>query len=236
MRLLALFSAFLLPLACLSQSRLNYTLKKELDSILFTDQKYRELLYKKEIPGKADSIARAYNIPVSSLDAFLWKKIHYYDSVNIARVEQIVREVGYPGKSMVGEPANTAVFYVIQHSSKIDKYLHLIQEAAEKGELPFADYAKMLDRSLMNAGKAQIYGTQIFGFSTTDSTGTRVNKMFVWPIADAAKVNEKRKEAGLEGTVEELARGFHFDYRVYTLDEVKKMLPKDVSTRIFSGN
>lgn len=84
------------------------------------------------------------------------------DSLNIHKVEQIIAKYGYPGKTMVGEPENTAVFYVIQHSNKIQKYYPLIEKAGKSGELPFKYTAMMLDRKLSGEGKEQVYGTQVF--------------------------------------------------------------------------
>jgi len=49
------------------------------------------------------------------------------------KVEAIFRKVGYPGKTLVGHPANEAAYYVIQHSDKIKKYFPLIEQAGQKG-------------------------------------------------------------------------------------------------------
>ncbi len=60
--------------------------------------------------------------------------------------------------------------------------------------------AMMEDRLLMYEGKKQIYGTQ--ASSSSMSNG----KSFIWPIQNPKKVNQLRKEAGFDLTVEENAK------------------------------
>jgi hypothetical protein len=125
---------------------------------------------------------------------------------------------------LVGTPTNEAAFYVIQHSQNIDKYLPVIKEAADKKELPFKLYAMMLDRSLMDNGKEQIYGTQGIGFQITNpQTGKKESKMIIWPIKNSTTVNKKRKKAGFDQTVEDNAKRLGIDYKALTLQEVKSM-------------
>jgi len=44
---------------------------------------------------------------------------------------------------------------------------------------------------------------------------------YVWPIKDAAKVNERRKQAGFDQTVEQNAKRLGFDYKVVKIEDVK---------------
>ncbi|MBP7500948.1 MAG: hypothetical protein KA796_13960 [Chryseobacterium sp.] len=136
-------------------------------------------------------------------------------------IEKIISKYGYPGKTLVGEPENNTAFFVIQHSNKIPKYLPLIKREAEKGEIKFILYAMMLDRYLMEKGEEQIYGTQGYGFFSKDKSVD-----FIWPIKNPEKVNELRKKAGFKQTVEEYAKdlyGNDFQYKIYTIEEVKKL-------------
>jgi hypothetical protein len=141
------------------------------------------------------------------------------------RVRAIIKQYGYPGKTLVGEPTNEAAWYIIQHSDDIKSYLPLIKTAAKRGELPFRLYAQMLDRQLMRDGKEQLYGTQAMGYRPLNAaTGERESlPPFVWPIKDEAKVNERRKQAGFSNTVEENAAVLGIKYRVVTLPEVARM-------------
>lgn len=61
-----------------------------------------------------------------------WGIIIKNDSVNLKKVSNIIDKHGYPEKSFVGEPTNKTVWYVIQHSNKIGKYLPLIKKAGEQ--------------------------------------------------------------------------------------------------------
>ena len=125
----------------------------------------------------------------------------------------------------MGEPTNEAAWYVIQHSDDIEHYLPLIKKAAKKGEMPYYLYAQMLDRQLMREGKEQLYGTQAMGYNVLNpATGQReAQPPFVWPIKDAAGVNERRKKAGFPTTVEQNAANLGIPYRVLTLSDVEKM-------------
>lgn len=206
------------------QTKINLNLKKELDSIYFEDQRYRELLFSDLYKNKSDSIANSYKISSKELQNYLMSTMQKVDSSNMTRVEQILNQYNYPGKTLVGTHTNEAAFYVIQHSQYIDKYLPIIKKAADDKELPFKLYAMMLDRSLMDNGKEQIYGTQGQGFEVIDSeSGKREIKKIIWPIKDASTVNSKRKKAGFDQTVEQNAKRLGIEYKVLTLQEVKKL-------------
>jgi hypothetical protein len=206
------------------QTSINLTLKSELDSIFQLDQKYRLLLISEELKSRPESVAKSYGVEASQLQNFLITKMVSIDSSNIKRIDKIIKEYGYPGKSLVGEPANEAAFFVIQHSQSIDKFLPLIKRAAQKKELLFSLYAMMLDRSLMYSGKEQIYGTQGNSFQVLNTTtGQKEFKMLIWPIKNYKKVNKRRKKAGFKDTVEENSKRMGITYKPYTIDEINKM-------------
>ena len=46
---------------------------------------------------------------------------------------------------------------------------------------------------------------------------------FIWPIEDPAHVNERRKKAGFEQTVEQNAARMDIKYQVLTLDDIRKI-------------
>jgi hypothetical protein len=123
-------------IAVKAQVKINNALKHELDSMYVLDQKYRELVSIKLDSNKVDSLTKLYHISKGNLSNYLWKLQTDADSSNIKRVEEIIRQYGYPGKSIVDTPTNEAVFYIIQHSTKIDQYLPLVEQAANKKELP----------------------------------------------------------------------------------------------------
>ena len=203
-----------------AQTKLNLPLKHELDSMYVLDQKYRELLSVKLDSNRVDSLTRVYGVNKENLTNQIWKIQTLADSSNIKRVVEIIKQYGYPGKTLVGEPTNEAVFYVIQHSSVIDKYLPLIEKAAKEKQLPFHLYAMMKDRSLMYNKKEQIWGTQAKGMTVYNKeTGKTRWVFFIWPVADPANVNKRRKEAGFPQTVEDNAKRMNLTYKVYTLEQ-----------------
>ncbi|MBJ6110641.1 hypothetical protein JAO73_16580 [Hymenobacter sp. BT523] len=211
-----------------AQAAPNPALKRELDSIYTADQRWRLMLFDRRISRRPDSLATALGVTKVRLLPYIMRQMQHTDSANLVRVRAIVKQYGYPGKSLVGEPTNEAVWNVIQHSEVIKQYLPVIKKAADKGELPFRLYAQMLDRQLMRDGKPQLYGTQGMSYSHTDrATGRREGQPpFIWPIKDPAGVNERRRQAGFATTVEQNATALGIAYRVVTLQEVAKM-PKD---------
>ena len=218
----------LLPQLAAAQALLNPGLKHELDSIYAVDQKWRSMLFNPRINRRPDSLARSLGVTRESLSDYVMRRMLQTDSANQVRVKAILKQYGYPGKSLVGTPTNEGAYYVIQHSPDIKSSLPLIKKAAEKDELPFYLYAQMLDRQLMRDGKEQRYGTQAMSYNPVNpQTGRREPQPpFMWPIEDAARVNERRRKAGFPNTVEQNAADLGIKYRVLTLKDVEKM-PKN---------
>ncbi len=226
-----LLFALLLTLPLLANAQTtprNPRLKHELDSIHAVDQRWRNMMFNPRISRRPDSLARALGVTRESLPTYIPGQLLRTDSTNQVRMKAILKQYGYPGKTLVGTPTNEAAWFVIQHSANIESYLPLIKKAANKGELPFYLYAQMLDRQLMRDGREQRYGTQAMGYNVLNTaTGRReAQPPFIWPIEDAAGVNERRKKAGFEDTVEQEAADMGIPYRVLTLKDVAKM-PKN---------
>lgn len=213
-----------------AQQKVNETLKKELDEIMKVDQGYRMLFDSEITPEKKDKLLKDLNIDKEEFKKKNWQLVAEHDSLNMHKIENIISQYGYPGKTLVGEPTNQAAWYVIQHSTKIGKYLPLIKEAGKKKEIPFTWVAMMEDRYLMNENKEQIYGTQGRGEMTKDKDGKQVFINFVWPVKDPKNVNKRRKEAGFDSTIEENAQrmyGKDFKYEPYTLQQVLEIRNKN---------
>jgi hypothetical protein len=223
-KLILLILLGLIGFGCKSQAKINEDLKKQLDSILVLDQIFREYLDNQTTDLRKQEISKIVGYPKDYLDKNVWSLITKTDSINLLKVEKIVKKYGYPGKSMVGEPTNTTVFLVIQHSTKISKYYPLIEEAGKNKEVPFTDVAMMLDRKLTEERKPQIYGTQLEGKLIIDKqTGKKQQVIYVLPIENAKQVNSRRKKAGFETTVEENARRFGIEYKQYTFEQIDRM-------------
>lgn len=166
------------------ESKYNQQLKKELLLIYENDQKYRLKLnehYKKSGYGVTDKNTKL--IEDSMVIA---------DSLNLKKVEQIIKNYGWLGTKEVGKNASNAIFFVIQHSSPnvIEKYLPLLRECVKKDNALPEFLALMEDRLAMYHGLKQIYGTQV----RCDTTG----KCWVYQIEDEKNVNRRREEIGLE--------------------------------------
>jgi len=222
----AIFFSVLMNSQATDEKKINIELKKELAQIYKDDQIYRELTQSNITPERKAEIIKEKNLSQKDVGSGLIKIMDDQDQKNLIKVEKIIEKYGYPGKSMVGEPENYAVWYVIQHSPKIEKYFPLIKKAADEKELPFRLYAMMLDRKLMYDNKEQIYGTQIRSvFSTKD--GKTETLSFVWPIKDPDHVNELRKNSGFDRTIEDYAKDAGgFEYKKYTLKEALELQKK----------
>jgi len=213
-----------------AQQQVNETLKKELDEIMKVDQGYRKLFDTEITPEKKEQLLKDLNIDKEEFKKKGWQMVAEHDSLNVQKIENIIAQYGYPGKTLVGEPTNQAAWYVIQHSTKIGKYLPFIKEAGKKKEIPFTWVAMMEDRYLMQEDKEQIYGTQGKGEMTKDKNGKQVFVNFVWPVKDLKNVNKRRKEAGFDSTIEENAKrmyGPDFKYEPYTLKQALELRNKN---------
>jgi uncharacterized membrane protein YphA (DoxX/SURF4 family) len=183
--------------------KLDLDLKRQLDSIMVMDQKYR--------------IQMTHDLPEDKMKE-LWTSQHAVDQSNLAFIENVIAKHGYPGKSLVGEGANKAAWFVIQHSDKIADYIDLLKESGSKGEFPFTLAAMMEDRHLMQQGKPQLYGTQAMSFEKNGET-----VRFIWPIENAEQVNELRIRVGFDLTVEAYAHDMGIEYQPLTMEEMEKL-------------
>ena len=182
--------------AAATAAGINFELKKQLAQIQYDDQKYRKMI---------DSIQALHPQGSEAYQAFIrdWMKM---DSLNAAKIIQIIDEHGYPGRTIVGDGQASTAWLVIQHAPLETqvKYLPLITEAAEKGELRKADWALLVDRIRMRQGKPQLYGSQVI---RDEETG----QWKFHDIEDEANVNARRAEVGL-GPLEDYAQHFGFDW------------------------
>lgn len=113
---------------------------------------------------------------------------------NLAELEALIGSNGWPEISQVGRQSASAAFYVIQHSNAItqEKYINLFGDACRKGEGNWQQYALMFDRMRMNQNKPQRFGTHHY----LDPSKGSINELY--PLEDESKVDEWRREIGLE--------------------------------------
>ena len=136
----------------------------------------------------------------SSVVEALWKLKFLVQKRNQGEVEALVARKGWPLAGQVGKEAAMGAYLVVMHSQDgaQKKYLPAVKAACEAGELPWVRYANMVDRSLFNENLPQRYGTH-----TRYNERTKTEELY--PLEDASRVDEWRKEVGLPPLREALA-------------------------------
>jgi len=200
--------------------KINVELKSKLETILKKDQGIREIVNGNLSNERKVKLLSELNLKETDIEGNKkFELMREIDSLNLLETENIIKNYGYPGKSLVGEPANKAVFYVIQHSDKLDKYLPLIRKAAENGDISKTSLALAEDRNLMYQGLEQIYGTQIKG--QANKKGEWI--YYLWPIRNIDSINIWRKEVGIEQTLEEYLKEMDVEFKLYKINELKDL-------------
>ena len=186
-----------------SSRTFNKALQKELLKMEKEDQKYRAEWQTKMIESPASS-----RINPSKNSAALMKKQAEIDKKNLHRLNDMIKQYGWPGKSLVGEKASRSAFFILQHAdlSTQQRYLPLLKEAAIKQEASASDVAMLEDRVLVGEGKKQVYGTQLhFGPETS-------GRWELYPILDEESVDDRRAAVGLPPLAEYL-KLFGLEYK-----------------------
>jgi hypothetical protein len=119
------------------------------------------------------------------------------DMQNTARMHEIVNQVGWPSISKVGAAASSAAWLLVQHADhdvEFQKHcLSLMKQ--EAGDVARHDIAYLEDRTRVNEGRPQLYGTQ---FNNVE--GAFVSR----DMEDPAQVDERRRQMGLPTLAENL--------------------------------
>ena len=113
------------------------------------------------------------------------------DADNLAFVEAVVAEHGWPTPALVGADGVEAVWAIVQHadSEVQERMLPLAEAAWRAGDLAGGNYALLLDRVLVSRGEPQVYGSQ----PDVAADGT-----FAVPATvDDATLDARRAEVGL---------------------------------------
>lgn len=177
-------------------SGLDLDLMAELTEIQRTDQLQR---------SKMNEVSEMYGWRSPQMDS-LWTLQSYSDSVNTKRITELIDEIGYPGRSIVGENLASTSFLVIQHASQEvqEKYLDIITAAADAGEVRWSSVALLVDRVRLRRGEKQIYGSQVFRDQETD-------EYYFGPIENPMKVDSIRSTVGL-GPLQGYADNWNFQW------------------------
>jgi hypothetical protein len=112
---------------------------------------------------------------------------------NGERLQAIVREFGWPGKSLVGDDGAEAAWLVLQHAIGNPQLqrecLPLLRESAQVGESEPYQVAFLEDRIAVFEGRPQRYGTQF----DWDENG----ELSPLPLLDPKGVDRHRASVGL---------------------------------------
>ncbi|MBK8350119.1 MAG: hypothetical protein IPL08_21830 [Saprospiraceae bacterium] len=126
------------------------------------------------------------------------KNIVDIDKVNKNLIISLIEKCGW---SSIDTSQINDVFLLIQHmeSEYMARYYPVFLEFHKKGLLSNLNYARMIDRLLMNHGFEQIYGTQVVDHS-------------FYTIKDINNVNvSKAKKLGLD-SIQNDAKRFGFEF------------------------
>ncbi|AKN73779.1 hypothetical protein QR97_32260 [Streptomyces sp. PBH53] len=110
------------------------------------------------------------------------------------RLGEIMDAYGWPTADLVGAEAARAAWLIAQHADRqLDvqrRALRLMEQAVAAGSAGARELAFLRDRTLVNEGRKQIYGTQI--------AGVKDGAPVPWPCEEPERVDELRAEVGIE--------------------------------------
>jgi len=154
-----------------------------------------------------DSVIKKYGYDSKerkSLSADIEKK----DSIDLIKTENILDKYGWLGPDQVGDMGTITEFLVIQHADQPvhEKYLPIMRQAVKEGKAHQEDLALLEDRTALEEGKKQIYGSQV-------GLDVKTNKYYIRPIEDEPNVNKRRASVGL-APLENYAKFFGIDYKL----------------------
>jgi hypothetical protein len=174
----------------------NIPVVRALDSIYQFDQGGR---------SQVDSIEKKFGRTSEEVKKYL-TTLNLQDSLNIIKVTSIIDKYGWLGPDKVGERGNTTLFLVVQHADKEVhlKYLPILRQAVKLGKAKSQHLALLEDRTALEEGKKQIYGSQIV-------RDPKTGKPVIAPMEDEKDVDVRREGVGL-GPLKEYAKFFHIDY------------------------
>lgn len=120
---------------------------------------------------------------------------------NARLLEDVIADIGWPGRGKVGEDAAAAAFLILQHAiSRPDLQrsgLALILDAIPDGQANALDAAYLSDRIATFEGQPQTFGTQF----DWDAQG----QLSPHPVRDPAELDERRASVGLPPMAETIA-------------------------------
>lgn len=157
----------------------------------------KAVLTKENLPRVIDSLYRADQStakikPPDSAAAAFQRVIRS----NFPLVESIFRKYGFPGYDLVGSQSSDQYFTLVQHSDfNVGFQLEVLKDMKQKVEARNAtgqNFAYLTDRTELNQGRPQVYGTQVLM-----SANTKLK-----PCIDTINLDKRRLSVGL-GPIQE---------------------------------
>ena len=127
-------------------------------------------------------------------DSKVKRKMKRIDSRNSARMREILRRHGWPGRSLVGEDGTFAAALIVLHAPEVEFKKHclsLLEHAATNGDLSWEFFAMLTDKIEIAEGRKQLFGTQF-----------KADALSIMPIHDEINVDRSRKDLGLSSLTE----------------------------------
>ena len=113
---------------------------------------------------------------------------------NVARLDEIIGEHGWPGLRLVGADGADAAWMLAQHADRSNElrrsWLTAVAASVESGDADPRHLATLVDRTAVVAGEPQVYGTIVL---LADDGEVE----FPVPVADAGRLHERRRGIGL---------------------------------------
>lgn len=169
---------------------------------LATGKRYKDLEYARKL-WKMKAFDQAYYSELTVADKAmgkhnvvsiaLWDLKEKLNKQNQQDLEALVAQKGWPKISEVGESAASSAFLIVQHAdhARQKKYLPIIASLCRQKEASWESYALMYDRIQMYDKKPQRYGSQV-------SYNTATKKYEVYNLEDETKVDQWRKDLGMQ--------------------------------------
>lgn len=112
------------------------------------------------------------------------------DSISFIKIGKIISHYGYPEVSKYKDASNIPFFILSYGTIAIkEKYLTILQDAANKGNISWTSLAFFIDKLKVAKGENQIYGTQYYF--------DKNRKLIFYPIFEKDSLNDRRKKIGL---------------------------------------
>lgn len=147
-----------------------------------------ELLNELQLMCQKDQEARFKMINSENFD----EEVIKVDHEHLPALKVIVDKFGWPGFQLVGEEGAECMWLLIQHCDEDVEFqkqcLLLLEEAVGKKDVPKRHLAYLKDRVLVNAGKDQIYGTQLQIIN---------GRARLSPVEDPQNLDKRREEMDL---------------------------------------